>query len=292
MSTVATPNETVNATGQAVNIQRTEDRCIENYGSVDDTPAGAMLCYLQQENHELRQLLERGGQPLLAKSEIDDLQYAWDRLHERQEGEACRVLGKVISRAEIAVNVAKNLERVPPALNAMFETKDGNITGTTVAPISRVELQDDWSFTVVINHWPAHESADENLRKLIRFVFSIRDAMAMTPGFELDAFPSDAQRSQLVDFIKNIVGLIPLFQSQIESAYRQGKDSGGASTAGLSCQLDPLEPIRSIVREYYRALDYSQHCGLAQVKAFSRIQEALGFSWVPGANKDSWQFVA
>ena len=41
-----------------------------------------------------------------------------------------------------------------PDINAMFEVVSDNITGTTLAPVKRVEKQDDGSFTVVIDHWP------------------------------------------------------------------------------------------------------------------------------------------
>lgn len=40
-------------------------------------------------------------------------------------------------------------------INAIFETSDGKLTGHTNAPIKRIEQQDDGSFTVVIDHWPA-----------------------------------------------------------------------------------------------------------------------------------------
>lgn len=42
-----------------------------------------------------------------------------------------------------------------PAIHALFETTTGGWTGTANAPIKRIERQDDSSFTVVIDHWPA-----------------------------------------------------------------------------------------------------------------------------------------
>lgn len=42
-----------------------------------------------------------------------------------------------------------------PVINALFETTTGGWTGTANAPIKRIERQDDGSFTVVIDHWPA-----------------------------------------------------------------------------------------------------------------------------------------
>lgn len=44
-----------------------------------------------------------------------------------------------------------------PIVHAVFETVDSRsmgAIGTTEAPIKRVEVNDDGSFTVVINHWP------------------------------------------------------------------------------------------------------------------------------------------
>ena len=41
-----------------------------------------------------------------------------------------------------------------PQINAVFETTDGLATGTTEAPIKRIEQQDDGSFTAIIDHWP------------------------------------------------------------------------------------------------------------------------------------------
>ena len=41
-----------------------------------------------------------------------------------------------------------------PKINATFECTDGKITGTMSAPVKRIELQDDGSFTVVIDYCP------------------------------------------------------------------------------------------------------------------------------------------
>ena len=49
-----------------------------------------------------------------------------------------------------------------PEITAVFETKDGRIMGSTAAPIKRIDLQDDGTITVVINHWPhLKEQTDE-----------------------------------------------------------------------------------------------------------------------------------
>lgn len=42
----------------------------------------------------------------------------------------------------------------PPSINAQFEVVEGGITGSTDAPVKRVELQDDGSYTVIIDYWP------------------------------------------------------------------------------------------------------------------------------------------
>lgn len=42
----------------------------------------------------------------------------------------------------------------PVKVNAIFETQDGEVIGTTNAKVKRVEWQDDGSLTVVIDHWP------------------------------------------------------------------------------------------------------------------------------------------
>ena len=41
-----------------------------------------------------------------------------------------------------------------PTIRAEFETTDGDMVGRTSAPIKRVELEDDDSYTVVIDYWP------------------------------------------------------------------------------------------------------------------------------------------
>jgi hypothetical protein len=41
----------------------------------------------------------------------------------------------------------------------------------------------------------------------------------------------------------------------------------------------PEEKCREAVRSYYRALDNREHGGVAQDKAFTRIEQALGMSW-------------
>jgi len=42
----------------------------------------------------------------------------------------------------------------PVKVNAIFETQDGEVIGTTDAKVERVEWQDDGSLTVVIDYWP------------------------------------------------------------------------------------------------------------------------------------------
>jgi hypothetical protein len=42
----------------------------------------------------------------------------------------------------------------PVKVNAVFETENGEIVGTTDAKVKRVEWQDDGSLTVVIDYWP------------------------------------------------------------------------------------------------------------------------------------------
>lgn len=42
----------------------------------------------------------------------------------------------------------------PVKVNAIFETENGEVIGTTVAKVKRVEWQDDSSLTVVIDYWP------------------------------------------------------------------------------------------------------------------------------------------
>lgn len=43
-------------------------------------------------------------------------------------------------------------------VTARFETKSGDITGSTDAPVKRVEVNDDGSITVVIDAWPVASS--------------------------------------------------------------------------------------------------------------------------------------
>ena len=48
-----------------------------------------------------------------------------------------------------------------PLIDAQFETVEKGITGTTLAPVKRVEMRDDGSYTVIIDHWPAPIPAKE-----------------------------------------------------------------------------------------------------------------------------------
>lgn len=45
-------------------------------------------------------------------------------------------------------------EGVTPEIVAWFECVENGITGTTRAPIKRIEKQDDGAFLVIIDHWP------------------------------------------------------------------------------------------------------------------------------------------
>jgi hypothetical protein len=51
-----------------------------------------------------------------------------------------------------------------PAINAVFETVDGGITGLKGATVKRVEKQDDGSVTVVIDHWPQPAPVAQHVR--------------------------------------------------------------------------------------------------------------------------------
>jgi chromosome segregation ATPase len=44
-----------------------------------------------------------------------------------------------------------------------------------------------------------------------------------------------------------------------------------------------LENITAVINEYYAALDNRQHGGIAQSKAFDKVQNALGMQWIQGS---------
>lgn len=48
----------------------------------------------------------------------------------------------------------RKLVKITPVVNVMCETVDTGVTGTTRLDVKRVELQDDGSFTAVVDHWP------------------------------------------------------------------------------------------------------------------------------------------
>lgn len=47
--------------------------------------------------------------------------------------------------------------------------------------------------------------------------------------------------------------------------------------------LSPEQKCRDAITEYYAALDRREHGGVAQNRAFAKIEEALGMHWVQGA---------
>jgi hypothetical protein len=54
-------------------------------------------------------------------------------------------------------------------------------------------------------------------------------------------------------------------------------------------QADARDAVRDAILEYYAALDNRQHGGVAQDRAFNKIQQALGMHWVQGASKTKEQ---
>src|SRR5690606_5098615 len=57
-------------------------------------------------------------------------------------------------RVRRVVVIALNMDSAPVKVNAIFETQDGEVIGTTDAKVKRVEWQDDGSITVVVDYWP------------------------------------------------------------------------------------------------------------------------------------------
>lgn len=52
--------------------------------------------------------------------------------------------------------------RQVPVITAMFEViTETGITGITNAPVKRVEVQDDGSYTVIIDYWPSKQTISE-----------------------------------------------------------------------------------------------------------------------------------
>ena len=47
-----------------------------------------------------------------------------------------------------------------PVITAQFETVSNGLTGSTDAPIKRIEHQDDGTYTVVIDHWPSSQGPE------------------------------------------------------------------------------------------------------------------------------------
>jgi hypothetical protein len=68
----------------------------------------------------------------------------------------------------------------------------------------------------------------------------------------------------------------------------QGMDKIDAKVLELLKSNTPYEgvesKIRQVIRDYYAALDNRQHGGMAQQKAFAKIEEILGMSWRQGAS--------
>lgn len=61
-----------------------------------------------------------------------------------------------------ALEAADRVREDEPVIHARFETVDETIpiTGSTEAPIKRVEQNDDGSYTVIIDHWPQPSGTD------------------------------------------------------------------------------------------------------------------------------------
>lgn len=60
--------------------------------------------------------------------------------------------------AKVLEILRSNPSKETPRINAMFETRSDCAVGTTSVPVNRVELQDDGSFTAVLDYWPPVES--------------------------------------------------------------------------------------------------------------------------------------
>lgn len=67
-----------------------------------------------------------------------------------------------------------NLRPVLPVIHVNFLTKQDGITGTTSAPIHDVSINDDGSYTVQIDYWPApgERSVIEEIQTLTKMLKS------------------------------------------------------------------------------------------------------------------------
>lgn len=79
---------------------------------------------------------------------------AVNKLREKLDG----IAQLSFKEASDALEAALSMD-AEPVINAQFETEFDNIKGSTTAPIKRVEMEDDGSFTVVIDYWPAQSLA-------------------------------------------------------------------------------------------------------------------------------------
>ena len=65
-------------------------------------------------------------------------------------------------------------------------------------------------------------------------------------------------------------------------------DQSIAETFGFFSNVTAITEIKAAINEYYLALDTRQHGGVAQNKAFDRIQEILGMNWERGQQLSEW----
>jgi hypothetical protein len=74
-----------------------------------------------------------------------------------------------------------------PKVAASFYTEDAELIGTTSAPIKKVEVEDDGSIHVFIDHWPQAEMDAERYRWLRNEASTARKCDPMVCIYPLDA---------------------------------------------------------------------------------------------------------
>lgn len=92
-----------------------------------------------------------------------------------------------------------------PEINVKFEVVGNGITGTTYVDVKRVEMEDDGSYTVVVDHWCQKETPKEDINVKPRFGYS-KNLMG---GYSLWPYPTEEIITRL--------GLEPLYESPVPS---------------------------------------------------------------------------
>lgn len=115
----------------------------------------------------------------------------------------------------------KYFAEATPKINAVFEIVEDGLIGITTAPVKRIERQDDGSFTVIIDHWPAAPASEPT-----------------PPG--------------LMDTLRTVLARIQAHDMRLDDPHGDGSGNGAESPTGddyndVTTLLQPLYDLLGMV---------------------------------------------